>query len=455
MTTRHRIAWWVAIGVVALLGCAIRVNNALRYPIDMGFDAIGNWEYVALLIRSWTLPPPDTGWSTAHPPLFYAFGAAIAKAFGLGTKASAIHAIRLATAGLGILGIAAAGHLVRRVEPDDPRRLLLCVGLLLLLPVHLYMSAMLSEEILVTAFVSLAAVGVALDLRGGPTARRPLWRVVGFGALAGLALLTKLSGLLVIGAGGLAYLLEGWRGGDFAAGLRRALVYGAAASVVGGWYYLWNLYAYGFLYPHGLEIHSVMFRMPPGERSWLDYLRVPMAIFTDPQLMAPGLLRSVWGSTFVTVWFDGHRQFLPLASPTVARLGGVMSALALLPTLAFATGVVRGARRLWRGGSGPDLVLVPLVVATFVGYVLFTWRNPWFAVLKGSFLLGLSVPFAYYASEVLTDWARRSRVRSWAVAIALTLLAALSVALFTYGLVYAKLEIPGVPWQTPERTWQG
>lgn len=455
MTTTRRIGWGIAIAAVAGVGVAMRINNALRYPVDMGFDAIGNWEYVALLIRSWTLPPPDTGWSTAHPPFFYAFAAAIAKGLGLETKASAVHAIRLATAGCGLLGIAAAGRLVRRVEPDDPQRRFLCVALLLLLPVHVYMSAMLSEEILVSALVSLAVVGVALDLLAGPGAPRPDWRVAGFGALAGLALLTKLSGLLVVGMGALAYLAEGARSGDLGAGLRRGVVFGLAASVVGGWYYLWNLYAYGYLYPHGLEVHAVMFRMPPGERELLDYLRIPLQTFTDPQLLAPDLLRSVWGSTHVTIWFDGHRQFLPLASETVRRLGGLMSSFALVPTLAFAVGVARGARRLWRGSTGPDLVLVPLVVVTFAGYVLFTWRNPWFAVLKGSFLLGLAVPFAYYASEVLTDWVRGRGVRAWSIWIGLAILAGLSVALFSYGLVYAKLEVPGVPWQVPERTWQG
>ena len=33
------------------------------------------------------------------------------------------------------------------------------------------------------------------------------------------------------------------------------------------------------------------------------------------------LLHSVWGSTFVTVWFDGHRFFLPRHSAAVSQLG--------------------------------------------------------------------------------------------------------------------------------------
>ena len=61
-----------------------------------------------------------------------------------------------------------------------------------------------------------------------------------------------------------------------------------------------------------------MLELPPGERGLGDYLRLPLAIFRDPQLLNPDLLRSVWGSTFVTVWFDGHRYFLPRQSRAVA-----------------------------------------------------------------------------------------------------------------------------------------
>ena len=78
----------VVLGIVFALGTGLRINNALRYPIDMGFDAIGNWEYIALLLRSWTLPAPDVGWSTAHPPFFYNFAAVVIKSFGLGSKAA-------------------------------------------------------------------------------------------------------------------------------------------------------------------------------------------------------------------------------------------------------------------------------------------------------------------------------------------------------------------------------
>ena len=446
--------WLVAMGAAAILGIAIRISNVFAYPIDMGYDAGGNWEYISLLLNSWTLPAPDQGWATAHPPFFYYLGAVISRVVGSLDRATAIHAIRLVMAASGLLGIWAAVVLVRRVDPENTRRAFIAGGLLLFLPVHIYMSAMLSEEVLVTALISIAVVGVALDLVSPPTAGRTLMRAAVFGAVAGLALLTKLTGLLVIGAGGAAYLVHGIQSDDKIAAFRRALVFCLAAFMVGGWFYAWMLLTYGYLYPHGLEVHSVMFRMPPGVRSVSDYLWIPWQTITEPHLLSPKLLHSVWGSTYITVWFDGHHHFLPSSGSAIAKIGTALLLLGLVPTVAFAVGLGRGVRRLLQGVRGPDVVLMLLVVAMVAGYVLFTWRNPWFAVLKGSFLLGLSVPFSYYASEVLADWTRDRGLRSKAVQVCLGLLAALVMVTFAYGFAFEKHEMPGVQWTPVETPWQ-
>ena len=62
----------------------------------------------------------------------------------------------------------AAVLLVRRTEPGNLRRAVLAGGLVLLLPVHIYMSAMLSEEILASTFAALCITAVVLTLRADP-----------------------------------------------------------------------------------------------------------------------------------------------------------------------------------------------------------------------------------------------------------------------------------------------
>jgi hypothetical protein len=97
-------------------------------------------------------------------------------------------------------------------------------------------------------------------------------------------------------------------------------------------------------------------------------------------------------------------------------------------------------------------VLVLLVLFTLAGYALFTWRNPWFAVVKGSYLLGLSVPFAFYASEALSAWTEGRGVRAIVTWGALGALAAAVVAVFTFGdhfWSFEHLEYPGMRWTAP------
>ncbi|UCE86472.1 MAG: glycosyltransferase family 39 protein [Deltaproteobacteria bacterium] len=435
--------------VLVAVGCAIRVNNALRYPTLWGYDAKGNWEYVRRLSHSWALPEPDAGWSTSHPPLFYYLCAALSRLANALDLDFAVVLVRFASTAAGLAIVWLAVQLVRRADPENARRRLLAAALLLFLPGHVMISAMVNEELVAALFTSLAVVGVARALEGG--ARDSAARAAGVGAAAGLSLLTKLSGAVALATALGTYAAAGWRGGrGRAAGVRIGLVV-LVASLAGGWFYARTWVRHGYVYPHALPVHEVMFSMPPGERRPYDYVNLPLATFRDPQVLNPALLRSVWGSTHATLWFDGHRFFLPAKSDEVRRLGTLILVLALLPSVAFGVGLLRGLRRAVLSPRGPDLPLLLLVAFTLAGYVLFTWRNPWFATLKGTYLLGLCVPFAFYASEVLADWTRGRGVRAAALWLALGLLAASVTLGFSYGLVFDKREAPGLVWQATGR----
>jgi hypothetical protein len=189
-----------------------------------------------------------------------------------------------------------------------------------------------------------------------------------------------------------------------------------------------------------------MFSMPPGSRGLLDYLYVPLSTFRDPQLLDPDLLRSVWGSTYASLWFDAHRFFLPSDSEGVRRLGTAMLLLGLLPTAAFCTGFARGLRRALRGDP-VDVPLVALVLLSLAGFAAYTWRNPWFAVIKATSLLGLCVPYAVYASEALRDWIARGRARAVSIGALLALLAIGVTASGTFDGLFERKEVSGLKWQ--------
>jgi hypothetical protein len=437
----------LAAGGFALAAVAIRVWNAARYPADWGFDATFNWRYVYRLTREWTLPPLEAGWSTSDPPLYFYLAAAVTRGLAaIGARDAAAVGVPLLSVlfGLGVVAFAVA--LVRRLDPADPPRAALAGLLLLYLPAHLHMSAMVNEEMLAALLTS--GVLYALVLREQRPEPRPLAWAAGIGLASGLALLTKLTGGLAAATATLTVAADARREGGRGRAAAGAAVLLLVAALTGGWFFARTLFATGSTQPVGLRAHQRMLSMPPGERGLGDYLRVPLATFRDPQLLDPDLLRSVWGSTFVSVWFDGHRYFLPRESEAVRRLGGVTLLLALLPTVAFGAGLARGAARVWRARGGAELPLLLLTAATLASYAWYAWRNPWFAVLKGTSLLGLSLPFAFYASESLAGWLRgRLRPAVAGLLVALAVCVALSC---TFGLVFEKTEVPGLPWSPVE-----
>lgn len=436
--------------LLAIAGVAIRINNAFRYPPRWGFDAMFNERYVERLLGSFALPAPDTDWSTAHPPLFYYLSATLGRLAGVSDSLGVITPTRLLGSLAGLTMAWLAFRLVRRNHPQEPVRALLAAGLLLFLPVHLVMSAMFNEEILAAGLTSIAVVGVCGELSRRSHGASSWTRDIGIGVVAGLALLTKLTGLVVIAAAALAYLWAGVREGKLTMAARRAAVVVIVAGVVGGWFYVRNLALYGYIYPQDLSTHSVMFSMPPGERHVTDYLRVPLATFTDPQVLHPDLLRSVWGTTYLSAWYEGHGHFLPKQDSRVKRVGTVLLILALLPTVGFAVGAKRAMRRAWHEPRGPDAALLLLTGLTLLGYIGFTWANPMFATVKAGYLLGMGVPFAYFASDALAGWTSRGGVVAALVWLVLGALVVGVCLAFTYGIGLWNLTPPGV---TPGLQW--
>lgn len=444
----RRRATWIAAFVALGIAIAMRVHNAIHYTLLWGFDAKYNWQYIQRLTLSWKLPPPDAGWSTAHPPLFYYASAAILRLIDGPNREIEIVVLRLLVSIAGLVIAALAVALVRRTHPDDLPRAVLAGGLVLFLPVHIYMSAMVTEEIVVAMLMSIVLLGAAIRLASDAspvTVRHATW----MGIVGGLALLTKLTGVLALLAVASAYTWVAFRRGELRRALPPVVWMLVVGAVVGGWFYVRNWIEYGYLYPHGLATHKIMFTMPPGERSFLDYVRIPLAIWTDPQAVNPDLLRSIWGSTYVSIWFDGHRVFLPRNTAAVTHVGTLILALAVIPTVAFGRGLVRGVKRALATQRSADVVLVALVGLTLAGYVAFTWRNPWFVTSKGSFLLCLALPFAYYTSGELVRWLRRPGWVRVGLIVALSVLLTAIVATFTFSEVFWNnhhMNKPGVLW---------
>lgn len=444
----RRLQYWA--WFLILVAACTRIANAFGYRTRLGFDSVENVQYIEMLMLSWALPPPDAAWATSHPPFFYYLFAALGRGLNLlGDPQALLVAIPLlgGLASLIIAGLAAS--MVKRFEPAERIRALIALFLILFLPVQIYLSAMVNEEVL-AALLTSAALWLAVVPASGRTSPEeipPSARIIWIGVLAGLALLTKLSGVLVLAAIASSWLISGWKKKQIRDAVGPVLLLCAVAGVIGGWFYLRNFFLYGYFYPQDLELHSIMFEMPPGDRGLRDYLFIPLATWTDPQLLNTDLLASVWGSTYATLYFDGQRHFLP-DSATISQIGTGLLVLGLLPLLAFVIGFLRELLRTVRGTLSPQLPLVLLTLFSIAGYILFTYNNPWFATLKASYLMGLSLPFAWWSSQEIARWLSRPGILRWTMALWLATLGIAVTLTFTTGLIFEKIDRPGLPWQS-------
>jgi hypothetical protein len=280
-------------GLLAILGLYLLLGTvygvfapALEKP-----DEEWHFAYVRHLAQQGSLPPITTEESrnpalqeAGQPPLFYAAAAGAAHLLGLdmqppllsrnpywayptrGTvndnKNRYIHrpgewrtpplrallVLRLFSLVLGAGAVVSAYGLARAVRASTMVALA-AAAFVAAVPQYLFIASSVSNDALITALTGAAlwALVVALraERRAGP------WLI--FGLLAGLASLTKVSGLLLPLLGAMMAIMAGIRRRD-----ARIAALGVAVSLGGlllctGWWYLHNTMLYGD--PFGLRIH--------------------------------------------------------------------------------------------------------------------------------------------------------------------------------------------------------
>jgi tetratricopeptide (TPR) repeat protein len=419
--TRLRAAWAVALAAAV----ASRIANALLQPGPNGYDAWGHIAYVLFLDLYRSVPYADQGWSYFHPPLHYFLGWLLAQ------SGSAEVLVR----GLSLIGSAAslgtallAAGVVRRALPGRAFSPVLAFAAVAFLPLHIYTSPMSGNQQTAT-FLGSAAVAVFL----ANTARsRPLLVLdAATGALAGLALLTKFSGLLPLLAIAAVLALQLVRGALPArrTAARLAVVFGAALLISAA-YYARNVAEFGTplrlsrSYPLVASLES---QHGPGERRWGDYLYLPPTLLSQPNWSGEHLWPSVWGTAYVRTWVEDAPGLAMRRA--LAAAGVIPTALALF---GFALALGRARRN---PGSATEVTMALLAAGVIAAFALFAWRVPIFSALKASYLLDLSLPYGFFFALAVADPPRLgARSIRAAGPIAVVVSGALALMAFTPGL---------------------
>lgn len=383
MNAANERPWIVASAVVVAIAMAARIHDAFALPPLRDFDGPAHALSVFALYQG-RLPDPRT-WAGFHPPLYYALGAAL---WHVLPASIPVHVgLRLLSALAGFGAIAITWRVLRRFASRADAAV--AAALVACAPVVAIASSMLGNEMLCAFFATAAlARTVTVPADGRRFARHAL----ATGLLAGLAALTKSTGLGVAAVVPLAYLARAPRLGRTAVGAA-AIALGAALALAMP-FFVWLAVETGSPLalisggkPSDAE-GSEMAAQPPGVRHVSDYFFVPLATIAAPFKDGEGMTRSVPGLLWASTWADGHGEFLPASDRNVVGAAALGALLGLAPSALALAGVARLVRRRERDAAIPFLYGA-LLLAAFVAQ---TWLVPRYSAVKASYLLTALLP---------------------------------------------------------------
>ncbi len=365
----------------------------VEIPLDIGFDATHHLLYVDTLLERGALPSATEGWSTYHPPLFFAVAALVR---GAGGGAEALHWIGILA---GVAAVWIAWAIARALRPASPESAGLAALFAAVLPVHLTSAAYFSNE----AFhATLAGAGLWAVVAALRAPRVTPLRLCVVGVVLGAAILTKFTALVLVP---IAAFFVAWRlvtepGGSLARGVAGASALLATVALVGGGFYLRTWLEHGTPLLGNWELPGAdqQWWQQPGFHTPAYYLGFGEAL-RHPYLAG---FASFWDALYSTGWGDGY-----IAGGTDPwRRHAFWSwdfmtagyALALPATAALLLGFGVWARRVWReSGSEESLAGAFLLTVSWgvgLAFATLTFRLAFFAQAKAAYGLMLTAPFA-------------------------------------------------------------
>jgi hypothetical protein len=369
--------------------CGIAVNNLFSVPEHVGMDLSAHLAYVVHLVEHATIPLATQGDEMMQAPLAYLLFAPLFLALSPVLDAErVVQGMRILPMACGAAQVELCYRAVRIVHPDreDLQRAGILVGGLL--PMNFYLAHAVANEPIVALFggaVSVVALGIAM--RADPPSRS---RVAGGGILLGLALLSKVTAVLLAPALVGAVALRAY-GRDRA--LRRALsgavlVIGCAA-LVAGWYYArnWVLLGAPFVGTWQPGVSGTPWWQEPGYRSASQYLRFGEAL-AHPIFAA---IVGFWDGLYASLWLDGglsgmiSRATFPPWNETPLLAGAW---LGVVPSVALALGALRAVSA--PGGGPPRQLALRIAagsVALYMVAILYLHLTvPFYCIAKASYL---------------------------------------------------------------------
>lgn len=392
---------WIVIAAWAVLA----LNNLRKLPAYIGMDIDAHLDYVRYIVENKTLPLATEGVEMMQSPLFYVVSAGLYALLDLIADTDAIHRmLRILPLLCGLAQVELSYRAVRRIFPE--RQDLQILGTLLggLLPMNLYLSQSIANEPMAGLFGGMAYLATLslLTANDAPDTKQ----YVGLGLVFGLALLTKVSAVLLAPPLAVAVVYATYRHGlTRERFVWRLAALGAATALVSGPYYLSNWIQLGKPFLGTWDTASgASWWQDPGYRMAGQYFRFGDAL-TAPIFSAT---RSFWDGMYSTFWADGmlsgiiQFDFAPPWNYT-PMLAGLW--LALLPSLAILIGLIAPMLRRHDPVNGEARSPAAVVfysgacVAFYIAAIAYMHLTiPYYCLTKASYLAALIPCFAVLAA---------------------------------------------------------
>ncbi len=296
ISTASRVRW-----LLFALWAILAINNILKLTLDIGMDIQQHYEYIEYVANTGRIPLATEGWQMFQSPLYYVLSALLWK-FPLSRwfdMTTAMMMLRIIPLLCGLLQVELAYRAARYVFPG--RQDLQIWGTIIggLLPMNLYISQVVGNEPLSGLF-SAAAIVVGFHLL---TSEREVIldrRFILLGAALGLALLTKVTAVLLIPLAVILviYVLHERKQPLRYIILRVSLVSGII-FVISGWYFIRNWIELGRPFVFGSD--NIAWWQDPGYRTVSDFLAFGRSLSAPIYSSVQGF----WDSLYSTFWLDG------------------------------------------------------------------------------------------------------------------------------------------------------
>jgi hypothetical protein len=422
-----------------LLGVVLRVVTTIGYDPTIGYDFGDHWKHINWFRDHLSIPAANYTRTTYHAPLYHFLFGLLART-GLAEKGLQFGSLVVSCTRLALLALG-----LRLALPSSPRARAVALMLAAVMPCSVHLDAMETQEPLSNLLTTLALVLALFTFRAEPR-RRWGWALA-LGAVAGLELLTKISGLALAGVIAMAGPIEAVLAPSSTARerLRRLAPWLAATLVmvaVGGWWYVrcHMLYQHAFLsswdvYPSNEILAVNATALPEVDRRSLGYLvGWSTDIYRDPYYPSGISPHSrFWPVLVASTFVDYYRFGLAAGGldrvQTAARLSVIAGTfIAAITVVAWLFLAVRLARRR----DAAHLAMLALPLLGLLGALSFAIQFPYDfeGVVKGVYLHFAAAPlYAVFGLGVV--WLGRrplGKPLAWAATSSVAAVAAYTIA---------------------------